>query len=103
MKIVSFFSRLAVICNVSFAVYLILKKIESNTSGNGLAVPVPYLKDIIITLGIGSVFINMVMLIWYIILLSAGKKNRIPVWLAIINILFLLFQCWYYFIRNVAA
>jgi|SRR5690242_5386380 hypothetical protein len=104
MKIVSFFSRLAVICNVSFVVYLILKKIESNTSANGnLAVPVPYLKGLIITLGISSVFLNMVMLIWYIILLNAGKKKLIPLWLAVVNILFLLFQCWYYFIRSAAA
>ncbi|HVZ96314.1 MAG TPA: hypothetical protein VG847_05530 [Chitinophagaceae bacterium] len=103
MKIASFFSRFAVICNGSFVVYLILKEIESRRHLSGksdLTIPVPFLKDIIITLAVASIFVNIAMLTWYIILFSIGKRKLIPVWLAAVNVAFLIFQSWYFFVRN---
>ena len=106
MKVVSFFSRFAMICNISFVVYLILKELEirRHASGQGdVAVPVPYLKDIIITLGVAAIFINMAMCIVYITLISVKKKRLVPKWMAIINTLFLIFQFWYFFIRRISV
>ena len=61
--------------------------------------PVSYLKDIIITLGVAAIIINIIVCIVYSVLIIIGKQKLIPKWLAIVNCLFLILQFLYFFYR----
>ena len=69
------------------------------TQGPDTAVPVSYFKDIIITLGISAILINLLMCIVYSILVIIGKQRLFSKRLAVINFLFLIFQFFYFFFR----
>ncbi|MDQ6843529.1 MAG: hypothetical protein M3Z92_04120 [Bacteroidota bacterium] len=63
-------------------------------------VAVPYLKDVIITLGVLAIIINLLMCIVYVIIILMGKRRLLPKWLVLINVLFFIFQTWYFFFRK---
>lgn len=69
------------------------------TQSRDTVVAVSYFKDIIITLGVGAIIINLLMCIVYSVLIIIGKQNMIPKWLAILNVLFLILQFLYFFYR----
>ena len=62
-------------------------------------VPVSYFKDVIITLGISAILINLLMCITYTVIVVIGKYKMLPKWLAAINLVFLIFQFIYFFFR----
>ncbi|MGH2647165.1 MAG: hypothetical protein ACRDE8_06340, partial [Ginsengibacter sp.] len=102
MKVISFFSRFTVICNIAFLLFIFLGKMEAQktvTEGRGTVVAVSYVKDIIITLGVGAIIINLVMCILYSVLIITGRQKMMPKYLAAINVLFLILQFLYFFYR----
>jgi hypothetical protein len=102
MKVVSFFSRFAILCNISFLLFIFFQRAEAHkqvTGDTDTVVAVPYFKDIIITLGIGALLVNLAMTIVYSILIVTRRQNLIPKWLAIVNSLFLILQILYFFFR----
>ena len=102
MKVISFFSRFAVICNIAFLLFIFFSKLEANktvTQGRDTVVAVPFFKDIIITLGILAIIINLLMCIVYAVMVVMGRERIIPKWLAIVNFLFFIFQVFYFFFR----
>ena len=102
MKVVSFFSRFAIICNIAFLLFIFLGKMEDGkpvTQNTDRVVAVSYFKDIVITLGVAAVIINMLLCIVYAVLIVIGKQTLIPKWLAIVNCLFLILQFLYFFYR----
>ena len=102
MKVVSFFSRFAIICNIAFLLFILLGKMEAKkpvTTGRDTVVAVSYFKDIIITLGVAAIIVNLIMCIVYSVLVVTHKQNMIPKWLAIVNSLFLILQFLYFFYR----
>ena len=54
--------------------------------------PVSYLKDIIITLGVLAIIINLLMCLVYSVLVIIGKHKLVPKWMAAINFIFLIFN-----------
>jgi hypothetical protein len=102
MKVISFFSRLTIICNICFLIFIFLGKLEASkqaTENNDKVMPVPYLKDIVITLGISAILINLIMCIVYAVVVITGRQKLLPKWLVIVNFLFLIFQFVYFFLR----
>jgi len=102
MKVVSFFSRFAIICNIAFLVFIIMGRIEARNQAAAPAntvVAVSYVKDIIITLGVGAIIINLVICVVYAILVARHKQVLIPRKLALINCSFFIVQLIYFFYR----
>lgn len=101
MKIVRFFSKVAIICNICFVIFAILGMLESSGSDNhapDIVNRLSFVKDIIITLGFLAIVVNLIMCLVYLVLLSTGKKELIPKKIAMINAAFLIGQILYYFI-----
>jgi hypothetical protein len=102
MKVVSFFSRFTFICNCCFLLFVFLGKLEASKPAiqtPDKIVPVSYFKDIIITLGISAIIVNLLMCLVYSIIVITGKQYLLPKWLAIVNFLFLILQFLYFFFR----
>ncbi len=102
MKVVSFFSRFAIVCNIAFLLFIFLGKMEARkpvTGETGRVVAVSYVKDIVITLGVAAIIINILLCTVYAVLIIIGKQKLIPKSLAIVNCLFLILQFLYFFYR----
>jgi len=102
MKVVSFFSRFAIICNIAFLLFIFIGRMEAQkpvTREMDRVVAVSYFKDIIITLGVAAIIINMLLCTVYAVLIVIGKQKLLPKWLAIVNCLFLILQFLYFFYR----
>ncbi len=100
MKMVRFLSRFAFICNIAFLIFIFLRWMERSKpveAGSDALQAVPILKDLIITLGIIAILINIALAIVYIIFLLSGKLKLVAQWLVFSNILFLLIQVYYFF------
>ncbi len=86
MKGLLFLSRLALICNLLFAVCLVFQRIPET----GLPDAV---KGTVLVLGwILPVFINFSLIIAYLINALLTKATSVPAWLIITNILFFIAQ-----------
>ena len=82
-----FLSKLAFICNLCFLVTFIIQWIPHPPEGE--------LVSTVIILGyVVAAVINVVVNIWYAFLLFSNKplRNIVPVWLIIVNFLFLIPQ-----------
>ena len=102
MKVISFFSRITVICNCCFLLFVFIGRLEARktiTPVTDKVVPVPFFKDIIITLGISAILINLLMCIVYSVIVIMGRQNLLPKWLVMVNFLFLILQFLYFFFR----
>ena len=102
MKVISFFSRLTIICNIAFLLFIFLGKMEAQkpvTQSRETVVAVPFFKDIIITLGVSAIAINLIMCLIYSVIVIIGRHKMLPKWMAFVNLLFLIFQFLYFFFR----
>lgn len=91
MKPLLFASRLAFICNLLFILCIIIQR-TSNFIGN------KELSAIVILLGwMVAPFQNLLVNIWYGVILLNKKNNRLPVWLSLLNLIFLFIQLIVYF------
>ncbi len=92
MKGVLFLARLALICNVLFLVCLVLQRTPSLIQSQDIT-------GIIVILGwLLAPFINLAAIIAWLIRRLQHKTANFPVWLAIINPVFLLLQVFVHFI-----
>jgi len=102
MKVIAFFSRLTIICNIAFLLFIFLGKMEARkpvAQNVDTVVAVSYFKDIIITLGVLAILINLLMCLVYSVIVISGKYKLLPKWLAAVNFVFLIFQFIYFFFR----
>ncbi|MEP6584549.1 MAG: hypothetical protein ABJA90_09795 [Ginsengibacter sp.] len=103
MKVISFFSRFAIICNVAFLLFVFFGKLEAQktvTSGRDTIVAVPFLKNLVIVLGVSAIIVNLLICMVYAVIVVLGKQQIIPKWLAVVNVLFFIFQIFYFFFRQ---
>ena len=100
MKVVLFFSRFTFICNIAFLLFILFRWIELKKVAHGSSdavLPVPFLKNLVITLGFSAIIINLAMNITYFLLLLTGNSKKIRSWLVLVNFLFLILQVYYFF------
>lgn len=60
-------------------------------------IAVPFLKDLVITLGFSAIAINLLMNVFYFLFLMRGKLKNMPLLLPVINFMFLIVQVFYFF------
>jgi len=73
-----------------------VKQTIGNTAG---ITAIPFLKNIIIILGVSAIIINLIMCIAYLIALLSQKYFLIPKWLAAVNFAFFLMQLYFFFLH----
>ena len=92
MKTVSFFSRFAFICNILFLVCLVVQRTHDFIGSKDIS-------GIIITLGwLVSPLLNLLVGILYISTFLSKKPIGVPMWLVMMNLLFLVLQIFIHFI-----
>lgn len=102
MKVISFFSRVAVVCNIAFILFAFVSTYQAGkpaVENNGVMV-VSYFKNMIIVLGVSAIIINLLICLVYAGVIIAGKQRLLPKNLVLVNFLFFIFQIYYYFFRN---
>src|SRR5688500_2721393 len=100
MRVFNFLSKFAFICNIAFLLFVFFRWLELKkpaAASAGKVIDVPFFTDIIITLGVSAFIINLIMSIFYVLFLVRGKMKSIPVWLPVINFMFLILQIIYCF------
>lgn len=74
-------------------------EIKKPVSGAGdKLIAVPFLKDLVITLGFSAIAINLLMNIFYLLFLVRGKLKNMSLLLPVINFIFLVVQIFYFFL-----
>jgi hypothetical protein len=92
MKGLLFLARVALVCNVLFLACLVLQRTPDLIGSQAV-------KGTVIVLGwFLAPFINLSANIGYLIRVMGKKPENLPVWLAVTNLLFLLFQFFIHFI-----
>jgi hypothetical protein len=92
MKGLLFLARVALFCNVLFLACLLLQRTPDLIGSQAV-------KGTVIVLGwFLAPFINLSANIGYLIRVMGKKPANLPVWLAVANLLFLLFQFFIHFI-----
>lgn len=96
-----FFSKITVLFNISFLVYVVLWYIEMNKHKEGISdqiLPLPWLQNTLVVLGYTSVIVNVLFLIVYFIFASLNVVTKIPRWIIIFNIVLFGCQVFFHFI-----
>ena len=92
MKPLLFAARLAFLCNLLFLVCVIIQRSHDFIHQADIA-------NIIIILGwMVAPFLNLFVNIWYGIVLMCKSATRLPIWVGLANLLFLLAQIYVYLI-----
>jgi hypothetical protein len=68
------------------------------TGDSNTVIPVPFFKDLVITLGFSAIIINLIMCIVYSATVIIGKPYLLPKWLAAVNFVFLILQFYFFFL-----
>lgn len=92
MRILTFLSRVALLCNAFFLVCLVLR-INHFTSSKDLE------GFFIITGWVVAPVITLVVNLWTVTLLALRKPIPVPRWLSILNAIFLLLQLIFVFLK----
>jgi len=102
MKVVLFLSRFTLICNITFLLFVFFRWVEAGKLvkdvDNSIVIGLPFIKELIVILGFTAIIINLITIIIYFIFLLSGKLKRLPRWLVMTNVLFLLLQFYYFFL-----
>ena len=100
MRVFKFLLKFTFICNLAFLLFVFFRWMERHkpvTGSGDKLVAVPFFKDLVITLGVSAIVINLLMNIFYILFLVNGKWRHVPVWLPLINFIFLIIQFIFFF------
>lgn len=100
MRLFNFLSKFTFICNIAFALFVLFRWMEMKKSVSGAGdrlIAVPFLKDLVITLGFSAIAINLLMNVFYFLFLMRGKLKNMPLLLPVINFMFLIVQVFYFF------
>ena len=102
MKLISFFSKFTFICNISFLLFLLFRKIEAkkiiNSDSRDAVATIPFFKNLIIILGFSAIVINLIMCMIYLVAVLSRRSFLLPKWLAAINFVFLIVQFYFFFL-----
>ena len=101
MKLISFFSKFTLICNIAFLLFIFFSTLEAGKAYEGnerdIIQRVPFFKELIITLGFSAIIVNLLMCLSYAIIFGIGKKHLLPKWLTPVNFIFLIAQFYFFF------
>ncbi|HET9057621.1 MAG TPA: hypothetical protein VFN30_12315 [Chitinophagaceae bacterium] len=88
-----FFARVAFICNLFFLLCLLLRysNITLDEASSSLIIILGWLMAIIV-----NGFSNLTLIVKAF---TSGKKSTIPIWLILVNFIFLVFEIYYLFLN----
>ena len=95
------FSKIAVLINISFLLYVILWYIESHKTYEGKslqAIPLPWLEGSFVILGYVAILVNTLFLLLTFIFYAFKTNTKIPRWIIIFNIVIFCCQVFFHFI-----
>lgn len=95
-----FLSRVTMVFNIAFILFVILSKMEHAvpvSANPNVVYKMPILKGLLVVLGFSAIIVNFFMCLTYSILVIMGKTKIVPIWLAAINLIFLMLQIFYFF------
>lgn len=95
------FSKIAVLFNISFLLYVILWYIESHKTYEGKslqAIPLPWLEGSFVILGYVAILVNTLFLLLTFIFYAFKTNTKIPRWIIIFNIVIFCCQVFFHFI-----
>lgn len=98
-----FFSKIAVIFNLCFLLYVVLWYMEQHNSyeGNNTQIlPLPWLEGTFVILGYVSILVNVLFLLVAFIFYSLKTNVKIPKWIIIFNIIIFCVQVYFHFIHK---
>ena len=98
-----FFSKVVFICNCCFIIAVVLRLVENAQKKNGNfngAIQINSLESMLVILGYGAVFVNLVFNISILLLYMLKLKQAVPKWLIWINFLFFFLQIYYFLFSN---
>jgi len=92
------FNKLVFLCNICCIIAAIMRLVEisSKAHGNGGISALPPVQGIVVVLGYGAIFINLIFVLTFIILSMKGK-TILPKWITYFNIVMFPLQIWYFF------
>lgn len=96
-----FFSKITVLFNASFLVYVIFWYLEKNKSYEGNAtqiLPLPWLEGTFVILGYTAILVNLLFLLLTFIFYSFKATIKISRWIIIFNIIIFCCQVYFFFI-----
>jgi hypothetical protein len=97
---VRIFSKVVTICNVCFLLSLLFRFLgigSNNTSNGSVVAPLPWLQNMLIILGYGAIFLNIIFFSFYLFLLLFKKQLMVGRWLLMINLIIFIVQIIYFF------
>ena len=98
-----FFSKVVFICNCCFILAVILRWVENMQKKEGNfngAIQINSLESMLVILGYGAIFVNLVFNISLLLLFVLKSKHAVPKWLVYTNILFFFLQIYYFLFSN---
>lgn len=102
MKVLSFFSRFTLICNIAFLLFIFFSKMEASRpvtgAGRDTVDSLPFVKDLVIILGFSAIIINFIMCLVYAVIVIIGKQYLLPKWMVAINMVFLILEFYFFFL-----
>ena len=103
MKLIAFFSRVALVCNIAFLLFAFIAAYQSGDTNSAATTGgisgLSYFKNVIIILGVSAIIVNLIMCMVYAVVIIVGRQRILPKNLVIVNFLFFLLQLFYYFFR----
>ena len=96
-----FFSKITVLFNASFLLYVILWYIEKHNKHEGNAtqvLPLPWLEGTFVILGYTAIIVNVLFLLLTFIFYSFKTNIKIARWIIIFNIIIFCCQVYFHFI-----
>ena len=98
-----FFSKVVFICNCCFIIAVILRWVENMQKKEGNfngAIQINSLESMLVILGYGAIFVNLVFNISLLLLFVFKNKHAVPKWLVLTNVLFFFLQIYYFLFSN---
>jgi protein-S-isoprenylcysteine O-methyltransferase Ste14 len=95
-----FFSKIVFICNgcfVASAIFRLMEKDYVSNGNNNAVIPLQAVEGTLVILGfVAAVILNVIFALLCLIYLLLKKQHNVAKWLVWINLLFLLFQLFYF-------
>lgn len=95
-----FFSKLVLICNISFILTVLLRYIELGHSAHGnkeAVIKLPIIQNTLVIMGYSAIFLNGIFVLMALYLLMSGRIRKIPLWITLFNVVIFVWQVAFHF------
>ncbi|MBS1580297.1 MAG: hypothetical protein JST94_01405 [Bacteroidetes bacterium] len=98
MRWLLFISRVVLICNICFAISIIMRYVGEIKTGDKISSYYQSFTGTVIVLGFSAIILNTIVNIIILLRVISNKTVNVPVWLRVTNMLFLIAQFVFFFL-----